>query len=251
MLPIILAVVLAVVAAGIVFMYTKGAEQRVLDEQQPVSVLVSTAVIPQGMSLGDAVAGGLAEQTQVPSAMTPVGAIGGVDPTNTALVSLNNVDPGQILLASNFVTELPKITPITVPNGMIAMSLTLGDPQRVGTFVRPGSEVVIFDTSTPLVDPTAVNANQPGTGPLLTTRVLLDRVLVIGVGESTTTTPATNPDGTPAAAVSSALLTVAVDQNNAQTLIHALATGSLYLGLLGEGTEIVKNNGVTDANLFD
>ena len=91
MLPIILAVVLAVVAAGIVFMYTKGAEQRVLDEQQPVSVLVSTAVIPQGMSLGDAVAGGLAEQTQVPSAMTPAGAIGGVTPDNTSLVALNNV----------------------------------------------------------------------------------------------------------------------------------------------------------------
>ena len=40
-LPIILAVVLAIIAAGLVFFYTRGAEQRVLDEQQPVTVLVS------------------------------------------------------------------------------------------------------------------------------------------------------------------------------------------------------------------
>ena len=135
---------------------------------------------------------------------------------------------------------------------MIAMSLTLGDPQRVGNFVRPGSEVVVFDTHVPPAENgPGTNTDQGAAPQPLTTRVLLDRVLVIAVGESTTTTPTTNPDGTTAAAVPSALLTVAVDQTQAQTLIHALATGSLYLGLLGEGTEIVKSNGVTDANLFD
>ena len=63
LLPIILAVALAVVAAGIVFFYTRGAEQRVLEEQAPVTVLTSIGQIPQGITLGDAFAGGLAEET--------------------------------------------------------------------------------------------------------------------------------------------------------------------------------------------
>jgi len=87
-LPIILAIVLAVVAAGIVFFYTRGAEQRVLDEQQPVAVLVTTGVIPGGMPLGDAVAGGLVESTQVPSTMAPTGAITAVTAENTGLLAL-------------------------------------------------------------------------------------------------------------------------------------------------------------------
>ncbi len=91
-LPIILAVVLAIIAAALVFFYTRGAEQRVLDEQQPVTVLVSSATIPRGISLGDAVAGGLAEQTQVPADMAPTGAIGGVTPENSALLAHQ---PGQ------------------------------------------------------------------------------------------------------------------------------------------------------------
>jgi pilus assembly protein CpaB len=241
MLPIILAVVLALVAAGIVFMYTKGAEQRVLNEQQPVQVLVSNAVIPQGMSLGDAVAGGLADQTQVPSDMAPVGAISGATTENSALLALNEVPPGQILLSSNFVTELPAATSIDVPDGMIAISITLGDPQRVGNFVRPGSEVVIFDSYANGADPATTG---------LTTRVLLDRVMVLGVGDTTTST-VTNPDGTTATQTPSALLTLAVDQGQAETIIQAQNSGALYLGLLGNGTEIVKSGGVSDGNLFD
>lgn len=251
MLPIILAVVLAVVAAGIVFMYARGSEQRALDTQQPVPVLVSTAAIPQGMSLGDAVAGGLAEQTQVPISSRPAGAIAAVTPENTGLMALNNINPGQILLDSNFVAELPSASPLAVPDGLIAISLVLGDPQKVGTFLRPGSEIIVFDTYTSgVADATGTGPNAQPAEPILTTRTLIQNALVLGVGDATTVV-VTNPDGTTAPPVPSALLTVAVDQTEAEVLIHALATGSLYLGLLGDGTEIVKSNGVTSGNLFD
>jgi len=235
MLPIIAAVVLAILAAVLVFLYTKGADQRVLADQQPVDVLVSSALIPQGMSLGDAVSGGLAEQTQVPGAMNPAGSIAGATPENSALLALNDVTPGQILLSDNFAAQLPDTTSIPVPDGQIAVSFTLADPERVGSFVRPGSEVVIFDTSA---------SGESG----LVTRVLLDRVLVLAVGDSTES-GATNADGTTAAP--SALLTVGVDQAQAEKLIQAIRTGSLYLGLPGAGTDVVKSQGVGDGNLFE
>ncbi len=238
-LPIILAVILAVIAAGIVFFYTRGAEQRVLDEQQPVAVLVTTGTIPVGLPLGDAVAGGLVESTQVPSTMAPTGAISAVTPENTALVALTTVNPGQILLTSNFVAELPQVEAVPVPDGMIAIAITLGDPQRVGNFVRPGSQVVMFDTY----------AGGEGGGTV--TRVLLPNVTVIAVGDATTSSTVTNPDGSAGAQAPSALLTLALTQADAEKVIYASQSGSLYLGLLGEGTQIQTSGGTTDGNLFD
>lgn len=245
-LPIILAVVLALIAAALVFFYTRGAEQRVLDEQQPVTVLVSTSTVPRGISLGDAVAGGLAEETQVPADMAPTGAIGGVTPDNSALLAINQVNPGQILLSTNFAAELPDITPVSIPDGLIAIAISLGDVQRVGNFLRPGAEVVIFNSYTTGAAPTEGEAT---TGDL-TTRVLVDRALVLGVGE-TATPPTTNPDGTTTVQAPSSLITLGVDQAEAEKIIQASQTGSLYFGLLGDGTEVVRSNGTTDGNLFD
>jgi pilus assembly protein CpaB len=246
-LPIILAVVLALIAAALVFFYTRGAEQRVLDEQQPVTVLVTTSTVPRGISLGDAVAGGLAEETQVPADMAPTGAIGGVTPENSALLAINQVNPGQILLSTNFAAELPDITPVAIPDGLIAIAISLGDVQRVGNFLRPGAEVVIFNSYT--TGATVGEEGEAVTGDL-TTRVLVDRALVLGVGE-TATPPTTNPDGTTTVQAPSSLITLGVDQAEAEKIIQASQTGSLYFGLLGDGTEVVRSNGTTDGNLFD
>lgn len=245
-LPIILAVVLAVIAAALVFFYIRGAEQRVISEQQPVTVLVSTATIPRGITLGDAVSGGLAETTQVPSDMAPSGALTGVTPENAGLLAINNVNPGQILLSTNFVAELPDVTPVSIPDGLLAVSISLGDVQRVGNFLRPGAEVVIFNSYTPA----GGAAPAEGATAELTTRVLVDRALVLGVGE-VATAQQTNPDGTTTQQPPSSLITLGVDQAEAEKIIQASQTGSLYFGLLGDGTEIVQSNGTTAGNLFD
>jgi pilus assembly protein CpaB len=246
-LPIILAIALAVIAAALVFFYVRGAEQRVIEEQQPVTVLVSTASIPRGITLGDAVSGGLAESTQVPGDMAPSGAITAVTPENAGLLAINNVNPGQILLSTNFVAELPDVTPVSIPDGLLAISISLGDVQRVGNFLRPGAEVVIFNSYT------SAGGAQQEEGEAaadLTTRVLVDRALVLGVGE-VASQPTTNPDGTTTQQPASSLITLGVDQVEAEKIILASQTGSLYFGLLGDGTEVVGSNGTTAGNLFD
>lgn len=249
-LPIILAVLLAVIAAALVFFYIRGAEQRVIDEQQPVDVLVSTATVPRGITLGDAVAGGLVESTQVPADMAPTGAVGSVTPENSGLLAINQVNPGQILLITNFVAELPDVTPVSIPDGLLAIAISLGDVQRVGNFLRPGAEVVIFDTYDTGTGQPAPDGTVAPTE--LTTRVLVDRALVLGVGETATApTQTTNPDGTPVVQPPSSLITLGVDQAEAEKIILASQTDSLYFGLLGDGTEIVKSNGTTAGNLFD
>lgn len=248
-LPIVLAVALAVIAAGLVFFYIRGAEQRAIEDQQPVSVLVSTATVPRGITLGDAASGGLVEVTQVPADMAPSGALTAVTADNAGLLAINNVNPGQILLATNFVAELPDVTPVSIPDGLLAIAISLGDVQRVGNFLRPGAEVVIFNSYTTGGALAAAEGDNAPTGDL-TTRVLVDRALVLGIGE-TATSPTTNPDGTVTAPPPSSLITLGVDQAEAEKIIQASQTGSLYFGLLGDGTEIVTSNGTTDGNLFD
>ena len=250
-LPIVLAVVLAIVAAALVFFYIRGAEQRAISDQQPVSVLVSTATVPRGITLGDAASGGLIETTQVPADMVPTGALTGVTAENSGLLAINNVNPGQILLATNFVAELPDVTPVSIPDGLIAISIELADVQRVGNFLRPGAEVVIFNSFTPGGVPSGQGTTgEAGATVDLATRVLVDRALVLGVGE-VASAQTTNPDGTTTKQPASSLITIGVDQAEAEKVIQASQTGYLYFGLLGDGTEIVKSNGTTAGNLFN
>jgi len=42
---------------------------------------------------------------------------------------------------------------------------------------------------------------------------------------------------------------VAVDQLSAEKLVHASIIGSLYFGLLGDGTTITDDPGINDTNL--
>ena len=46
--PIVIAVVLAIVAGALVFFFARSAENRALADEQPVNVLVTTQPIPQG-----------------------------------------------------------------------------------------------------------------------------------------------------------------------------------------------------------
>ncbi len=168
---------------------------------------------------------------------------------NAGLLAVNNVNPGQILLSTSFVVELPDVTPVAIPDGLLAVSISLGDVQRVGNFLRPGAEVVIFNSYTP-AGAVAAAEGEAATTADLTTRVLVDRALVLGVGE-VATAQTTNPDGTTATQPPSSLITLGVDQAEAEKIIQASQTGALYFGLLGDGTEIVQSNGTTAGNLFD
>jgi pilus assembly protein CpaB len=180
--------------------------------------------------------------------MAPSGYLGAVTPENSTQLAISQVSPGQILLATNFAAELPDVTPVSVPDGLMAIAINLGDVQRVGNFLRPGAEVVIFNSYT--------SGGGGGDGGAeaaageLTTRVLVDRALILGVGE-TASAATTNPDGTTTAPVASSLITLGVDQAEAEKIILASQTGSLYFGLLGDGTEVVQSNGTTAGNLFD
>jgi len=114
----------------------------------------------------------------------------------------------------------------------------------VGTFVTPGSHIVIYDTYQPPVGP----AGAPGA--TKQTRVLLDDALVIAVG-STSLTPAANANADGQGQASGALVTVALPPDAAAKLVHGIQTGTLYAGLRSIDTRANLAQIISDATLFN
>lgn len=234
-LALALAIGLALIAGVFVFWFAAGADDRALASQNPTTVLVSQSSIPKGMSLSDAQTQGLLASTQVPAELKPDSSLSDVTLANGSSVAIEDIPPGQLLLTSAFGQEAPQEQAIDIPDGLMAVTVALEDPAKVGAFLRPGVRVAVFDTR--VEDP------QQGVS---TTRPLLDDVLVLAIGdvpEQAESQAATDVWSAP-------LVTLAVDQRQAERLVHATRTGQLYLALLGPEATINNSTGVSDATLY-
>ena len=90
-----------------------------------------------------------------------------------------------------------------------------------------------------------------GAGNHQVTRVLLPRVEVIAVGDKTSTHTTSSDSGDDTATSDQAkTLTVAVNQDDAERLIHAVQTGTLCFALLDDNSNIKPGAGVNNSNLF-
>lgn len=232
---LIAAVLVAAIGTGLVFAYVKKADDRAIANQQPVTVLVAKTAIAPGTRVVDAANSGAFEQKEFPKASIVPGAISSTDPIKDEVVT-TTIFAGQQLLTGMFGATAASNASITIPPGQIAASFSFQDPQRVAGFVQPGSNVVIFLTS-------ATSGGQNST------RVLLPKVTVIGVGPTTITPPAdpaqANPEAQPRA-----MLTLALTQRQAEKIIFAQANGTMYLGLLNDRSLIKPSKGVSSQNLF-
>jgi pilus assembly protein CpaB len=201
---------------------------------------VTQAVVPEGTALGEAQAEGLIIQTTVPAGLRPVGAVARVDPQNADLIVLSDLPAGQTVLEAGVGTATAVTGPLDIPNGQMAVSVLLEDPAKVGAFLRPGSRVAIFDTST-------VTTGGGGGTQILRTRPLLDDVTVLAVGS----VARSGADDAAQEAWEAQLVTLAVTQEQAERVVHASRTGALHFALLGEGALITESEGVSDLTLFE
>lgn len=245
------AAVVALLGVVAVLMYAKGADDRAIAAQDPSSVYVVKSVVPAGTTLKDSVQSGLIIKTSVASKGVPLGALQGVTGSNGGLYALSDIQPGEYVLSDRFGTKPVGQKAIDVPAGQVAVSIALADPARVGTFLTPGSKVVLFDTYTPTE--TAVKNGADSTKLSQQTRVLLDDVLVIAMGEvslTPTQAPTSGEDSADSAPVRGALMTVAVSPADATRLVHGIQTGNLYAALRGTDPKIDLGKVISEATLF-
>jgi pilus assembly protein CpaB len=241
-MAVLVAMLIGLVGVVAVMLYAGGADARAVADQRVQTVYVAQALVPAGTSAADAVAKGLMVPTKIAAKGVPSGALTSVDATTGKLVALTDIAVGEFVVTSRFGTTPTGQKAIQVPDGQVAVSVTLPDPARVGTFVVPGSRIVLYDTYTPPAAAAAAGTRA--------TRVLLDNVLVIAVGATSLTPVNGQAASAQAQAASGALVTVALPPDTAAKLVQGIQTGTLYAGLSGTNAKANLGQIVNDSTLF-
>jgi pilus assembly protein CpaB len=257
-LAVLFAVTLAVIGAVLVLVYARSADARALEGQQVVDAYVATKDIPAGTSAKNAVDRGWLRKESFSQKGVPAGTLTEVAGPITQMVATTDIAAGEIVLSKRFGDQQLGKAAVTVPEGSVAVTVELTDPARIGPFLRPGSRIAIYDTFN-AKDSKATNDKLPNGEKLSdkkedlhVTRVVLPSVEVLGVGDDTVSGSVTPQDEQKSGGqgVASALVTVAVSPADAQRLVHATQTGTLYAVLLGAGAEVKAGQSVLDTTLF-
>jgi pilus assembly protein CpaB len=232
---LVVSALIAVLGAGMVFLYVKGADNRAKQEQQPVAVLKAVAQIEPGETLASASAAGKIQLQDVPLEQKLDGALASIGDAGSE-VALQRIFPNEQITAAKFGTQGEQDA-LSMPAGSFAISVQLSDTGRVAGFVAPGSSVAIFYSG-----PLGANG-QDGA------RLLLPKVQVVAVGQTTMASSTDGSDGS-GGSTPQTLLTLAVNQEQAEKVLYASSHGDLSFGLLDDKSKVKPAGGVTAGNLF-
>lgn len=220
----IVAALIAVAGTALVVLYVKGADDRAIESQAPVQVLKATAQINPGETAAQARDAGKFKLEDVPRSQLLPGALNDVEGVANQ-VALATIYPGEQVITGKFGAPGTQ-TNLNIPDGKMAMSLSLSDTGRVAGFVDPGSSVAVM---------TSCNGR---------TQTMFPKMEVIAVGmETMTTMTTTDASGNQVTEqLPRTLFTLAVSQEEGQQLLATMSTCELAFALL-------RDNSIVDANL--
>jgi pilus assembly protein CpaB len=235
---LLVAAVIAALGTLLVFVYVRSADNRADARYHAVKVLRAVKQIDPGetvaaaQSAGKIELGSVTDDQRLPNALTDLNGI-------SSQVALTTIYPGEQIISSKFGATASGTT-LTIPKGKLAVSVNLTDPARVAGFVNPGDDVAVFMQGSGLG-----NAGSFA-------RLLLPKVEVIGVGTTTVvSTTTTDPTGARTTEqLPRTLLTLALDQREAERILFASGNGELALGLLNGESQVAPDRGVSGQNLF-
>jgi pilus assembly protein CpaB len=237
---LIVAAMIAAVGTSMVFLYVRGVDARAAERYDAVQVLKAVETINAGETVAEAQAAGKIQMGTVGRGELLTGAT-----TSTVdmgdQVALTAVYPGEQIITGKF-GEAGEQDVLSIPDGKMAISINLTDPARVAGFVNPGAEVAIFASA----DADAMGNSDTET------RLLLPRVSVIGVGTTTmVSTKTTDPSGAQTVEeLPRTLMTLAVNQEDAEKIIFAARNSEVSFALLTEKSDVKSGPGVTSNSVF-
>jgi pilus assembly protein CpaB len=237
---LVVAVVIAALGTSLIMLYVRGIEARATDGQELVEVLTATEVIDVGESARQAQASGKLEIREVTRTSVADDALSSATSIQD-LVALGTIHPGEQILAAKF-GQPSGVSSLSIPDDKLAVSVELSDPARVAGFVTPGSRVAIFVSSDPeLILPDGTTRKLPAH-----TGLLLPDVQVIGVGTTTVhARTVTTEDGEQSTEqIPRTILTLAVDQDQAEKVIFGGRNGDLWFALRSEDSDVSTGRGV-------
>jgi pilus assembly protein CpaB len=232
------ALVLLVVGAAVLLAYVRGADARAFAGAQPVQVLVVDQPIPAGTP-GSSLAELVRTETvpakaAVEGRVTDLGDLAG-------LVATTDLQPGEQLLAGRFQNPETAQTPgtVAVPEGLQEVSVLLEPQRAVGGRLAAGDTVGVYLSQS---------------GGVAQTHAVLHRVLVTQVqGAPAAPSPDADAAVDPAsssAPASSLMVTLAVDAQEAETVVFGAEHGTLWLSLEPQGSETGGTRVVAPDNVY-
>jgi pilus assembly protein CpaB len=248
-LTVALAGMLALIGAVAVLAYARQANSRAVDGLKAETVLAATGVIRAGTSLGTAQHDDLLTTEKVPVASLSTAPVHSVTAANAHLVMSANVASGQVLL-QNMLASAASVTAgggFVIPAGMVAVAVNMCVSEAVADYVTPGAYVAVFDTAAN-AQASQVQRSCDAAHAVLSsgaTRLVLQKAEVLAVGQnpgtqSTSgangTTVTTDPSGSSSSSQDEVLVTLAVNQADAERLILIDEVGLPYMALLGSGS---------------
>lgn len=226
------AVVLAMLAAVLVYQYLNQADERAADKVEQVEAFVVAKPIPKGTSGATAVSEGLIETREVTKKDVPPSAITGDDQI-AELVAAADLAEGQIIVAEMF-QSVSAVSGFAgeIGEGQQAITIQVDAQRGVGGFIVPTDTVNIMVTAEVSLP------ESPEKGSAQVTAFLLPGVKVLAVGNTTvTSTPAEGE----ATQTDLGLLTLAVTPRQAEQIAHAQnGNGQIYLSLNAPGFDPEK-----------
>ncbi|QBR94203.1 Flp pilus assembly protein CpaB [Nocardioides euryhalodurans] len=235
---LVVAVIVALLGTSLVFLYVRGADQRAESRFETVDVLRAVQPIEVGESIDDAAAAGKIAMQPVVRDYLQNGYQTSLDGLSGQFAA-TRIYAGEQIVEGKFDATVETASVLPIPDSQVAVSVDLTDTARVAGFVNPGSQVAIY-----------LNGSDPAGGTF--TRLLLERVTVIGVGSTTPTqTTTTSPEGAQTTeALPRTLMTLALDQADAEKVLYSQGNGELAFLLLTEKSRVNAGPGITAANLF-
>jgi pilus assembly protein CpaB len=207
LMGIIASVVLAALGTGLLVAYVRSAEDRALDGEEAVGVLVATETIPKGTRAEELTS--KVKTEQVPSKVVALGAVGDLRSLN-GLVAGGDLLPGEQLVQSRFAS--PAATGLTpAPPGSLKVTVAMDALRAMGGQVRAGDSVGLVASFT-----------EPETS-----RLFLQKVPVTDVRTEAGVAVTGKPDAT--AVTGTLWVTLAVDAPSAERVVYAAEYGTLWL----------------------
>ncbi len=242
----VLAAVLAVVGAGLLFVYVSGADERALAGLDPRDVLVITEPVPAGTRAGELAA--FTELRSLPNDAVAQGSLadlGDLDPEHVANTTLT---PGEQVLPSRFVS--PDSTELTVavpfPDEAQLLSIQLSPERVVGGRLKAGDTVGVY-----LSRDVEYEDEAGETARFQETHALTHQVLVVRVQGASVATSAAPEGETEQTPSNDVIVTLAVTAELAERIIHGQEFGLLWLTHERATSDLSGTRIVDATNIFE
>ena len=263
------AVLLGLLAGGLVYNYVRGVEDDLDEEARRVEVYKLTANVPKGTFAEDAFDNGWIEKGEIAAEFRPATAIS--DPAQIAgQVAIADLAANQVVVTDQFASQASQLSTFSelLQQNQVAITISVDQVRGVAGLLVPGDYVNMLLADPGYEDAAGDGGDQgveclnpegrivvPPEGQRFvcpSARYLYQKVQILAIGQQRQLQPGetvdTNPDGSPVVQ-STGLLTLAVPADAAQW-ISAYADASVYLTLVAKDYTPVPVGPITPSPTF-